>query len=47
MVLRYVRHVNYRPKLDLGKIAEETYERNFDRLFTENFIEAVNTAIPG
>ena len=46
MVLRYVRHVNYRPKLDLGKIAEETYERNFDRLFTENFIDAVNTAIP-
>lgn len=43
-VLLFVRRVSYQKRLDIERIANETYDRNFDRNFSENLRDAVNTA---
>lgn len=46
LVLLFVRNVTYSKKLNIQRIADETYDRNFNEIFRQNFINAVNTAIP-
>lgn len=45
-VLIFVRRSVYQKRLDLQRIANQTYSQNFNELFRQNFIDAVNTAIP-
>jgi hypothetical protein len=44
-VLLFVRTANYRKRLNIERIAQETYDRYFDMYFTSNLRHAVNTAM--
>lgn len=45
-VLLFVSNVTYQKKLNIERIADQTYDRHFNALFAKNLIDAVNTALP-
>ncbi len=45
-VLLFVRTANYKRRLDIGRIADDTYDKYFEMYFTGNLQHAVNAALP-
>jgi hypothetical protein len=45
-VLLFVRNVTYRKRLDIQRIADKTYSQNFNRIFIQNFNDAINDSLP-
>jgi hypothetical protein len=45
-VLVFIRRAAYRSLLNIQRVADAAYDQNFNRLFSDNLIAAVNTALP-